>query len=218
MTVQFLLFLQTVLFVSVIGMHLTRKNSVVVMLYAVQSLVIAGELFYSSLVGASLLLLAVALATFLVKVVVPTYFFFGLIRKFRLHFSVSTYLSGPVTLVVLALFTAFSFSDFFRPLTVLAPASGQALLLAVAMMFVATFLIINRKGVLSQMGGVLSLENAIVAFAYVANLETSAGPQIGILFVILVWVAIATVFTSMIYEHFGSLDTSAMEFWKERPL
>ncbi len=45
-TPQFLLFLESVLFVSVIFMHLTRKNSVVVLLYAAQSLVIAGELFY----------------------------------------------------------------------------------------------------------------------------------------------------------------------------
>ncbi len=161
--------------------------------------------------------MAVALATFLVKVVVPTYFFFGLIQKYRLRFSVSTYLNGPLTLIALALLTAFSYSKFFRPLTVLAPQGGRALLLAVAMMFVATFLIINRKGVLSQMAGVLSLENAIVSFAYVANLEATAGPQIGILFVILVWVAIATVFTSMIYEHFGSLDTSAMEILEGAP-
>lgn len=65
------------------------------------------------------------------------------------------------------------------------------------------------------MVGVLSLENSIVLFAAVAGLESTAGPQIGILFDISVWVIIATVFASMMYTHFGSLNVSKMNSLKE---
>ena len=197
-------------------MHLAKKNFAVVSFYAAQSLIVAFALFYSSLMEGSLLLMAVTMVTFLVKVIIAPYFFFTLIKKHQIPFSVSSYLNTPTTLVVLALLTAFSSSHFLRPLTILAPDNGNALLLAVGMMFVSIFLIINRKGVLSQMVGILSLENAIVSFAYTAGLEATAGPQVGILFDLLVWIVIATVFASMIYQHFGSLDASAMQHLTER--
>lgn len=215
LTPQFLLFLETMLFVSVIFMHLAKKNFTVIFLYAAQSLMIAIALFYSSFREASFLLMVVTMATFLVKVIIAPYFFFGLIKRHQLQFSVSTYLNVPMTLIVLALLTAFSYSQFFRPLIILAPDNGNALLLALGMMFISLFLIVNRKGVLSQMVGILSLENAIVSFAYVTGLEATAGPQVGILFDILIWVVIATVFASMIYKHFGSLDASVMRHLKE---
>ena len=214
-TSEFLFFLETVLFLSVIFMHLAKKNFAVIFLYAVQSFIVTFILFSSSLKEDSLLLMAVATATFFVKVVIAPYFFFGLMKKHRLQFSVSTYLNGPMTLIVLTLLTAFSYSHFFRPLTILSPYDGDALLLAVGMILISLFLIVNRKGVLSQMVGILSLENAIVSFAYVTGLEASAGAQVGILFDILVWIVIATGFASMIYRHFGSLDASAMQHLKE---
>ncbi|HVY55664.1 MAG TPA: hypothetical protein VHC46_07910, partial [Thermodesulfobacteriota bacterium] len=187
----------------------------VVLLYSVQSLIIAVVLFYSSLKEASVLLVAAALATLFVKVVIIPHFFSGLIKKHRLQFSVSTYLNTPLTLIALMLLTALSYSHFFGPLTILAPDKENALSLAIAMVLVSIFLIINRKGALSQMIGILSLENAIVSFAYVAGLETTAGLQIGILFDIFIWVIIATVFASMIYRHFGSLNVSELKHLKE---
>jgi hydrogenase-4 component E len=214
-TSEFLFFLETVLFLSVIFMHLAKKNFAVIFLYAVQSFIVTFILFSSSLKEDSLLLMAVATATFFVKVVIAPYFFFGLMKRHRLQFSVSTYLNGPMTLIVLTLLTAFSYSHFFRPLTILSPYDGDALLLAVGMILISLFLIVNRKGVLSQMVGILSLENAIVSFAYITGLEASAGAQVGILFDILVWIVIATGFASMIYRHFGSLDASAMQHLKE---
>jgi hydrogenase-4 component E len=212
---QILFFMETLMFLSVVSMHLTRRNSSLIFLYTAQSLIISVALFRSSLHELSLMLMLVALITFAVKAILAPWFFFGLIRKHQLQFSVSTQLNAPMTLIVLAALTAFSFSHLFQPLAVLAPDNEKTLLLAMAMMFVSIFLIINRKGALSQMTGILSLENSIVSFAYVAGLESTAGPKIGILFDILVWVIIATVFASMIYTHFGSLDVSEMNQLRE---
>ena len=82
-------------------------------------------------------------------------------------------------------------------------------------MFLSLFLIINRKSALSQIVGILSLENSIVAFAIFAGLEQSLSLQIGILFDISVWLIIATVFMSMMYTHFGSLDVTDMKKLKD---
>jgi len=197
-------------------MQLARKTFTVIFLYSIQSLIIVFSLFYSSFKSGSLLLFGVAILTFLVKVVIAPYFFYRLVKKHKLNFSVSTYLNGPMTLIVVALLMAFSYSNFLSPLTILTTLSNEnAIQLAVGMIFISLLLIINRKGVLSQMVGILSLENAIVSFAYVAGLETTVGPQIGILFDILVWIVIAILFASTIYKQFGTLNASAMNNLKE---
>jgi hydrogenase-4 component E len=161
-----------------------------------------------------MLLLAIAVI-FVVKVLVAPRFFFGLVKKHQLKFSVSTYLNSPATLIVLALLTGVTYSQLFLPLTILSQNEGKTLLLAVATMFISIFLIINRRGALSQMIGILSLENGIVSFATLAGLEQAPGLQIGIMFDILVWIIIASVFASMLYRQFGSLDVTSMTHLKE---
>jgi len=208
-------FLEAVLFASVIFMHLAKKNYSVVSLYILQSLALVILLVCSSLKETSILLILAIVVIFAVKVVIAPRFFFGLIKKHQLKFSVSTYLSSPATLVVLALLTGVTYSHLLEPLAMLSRYEGNTLLLAVATMFISIFLIINRRGALSQMIGILSLENGIVSFAALAGLEQSPGLQIGIMFDILVWIIIATIFVSMIYHKFGSLDVASMQHLKE---
>jgi hydrogenase-4 component E len=215
LTSQSLFILEMLLFASVIFMHFAKKNIELIFLYAAQSLLIVVALLFSSLKEASSLLIAVTVLTFLVKVILVPYLSLRLTRRYKLQFSIKTYLNVPVTIIVLALLTAFAYSGLFRPFTILIPGNTNALLLATGMIFISIFLIVNRKGALAQIFGVLSLENAIISFAYVSGLETTAGLQLGILFDILIWILIAIVFSSMIYLHFGSQDTSAMQHLKE---
>ncbi|MDO8737111.1 MAG: hypothetical protein Q7K29_08555, partial [Thermoleophilia bacterium] len=142
---------------------------------------------------------------------VAPYFFFGLIRRHELKFSVSTYLNTPVSLLVIAVLLALTQSDFFETLSVLAESSKASLSLCFSTILISLFLSINRRGALSQMIGILSLENGIVAFAIFAGLEQSPGLQLGVTFNILIWVVIATVFASMIFRKFGSLDVTTMK-------
>lgn len=212
---QPLFFFETLIFLSVIFMHLSKKSASVIYLYMIQSFIVAILLFNSFVKDLSFALLFVAIIIFGIKVIIAPYFFFGLVKKHQLKFSSSTYLNGPSALIVLAVLTAITYSHLFRPLSALSPNNENSLLLAVAMMFISIFLMINRKGALSQMIGILSLENGIVSFASFAGLEQSPGLQLGILFDILVWIIIATVFTSMIFKQFGSLDVTTMRHLKE---
>lgn len=216
LSTQILFFLEALIFATVIFMHLSKKSSIVVSLYMVQSLVVSIFLFGAALKEASVVLGMVALLMFTIKVIVAPYFFRRLISRHQLIFSASTYLSEPLTLVALAVLSAFPHSQLFRPLAILSKENADALLLAAAAMLISMFLIINRKGVLSQMIGILSLENSIVSFAFLAGLEQTPGLQLGIIFDISIWLMIATIFASMIYEKIGSLDaTTLMRHLKE---
>src|SRR3989344_210544 len=202
-------FLESLIFATIVLMHVTKKNSSLVSLYALQSCAIVLMLFISSESNTILLLLAIFFI-FFTKVLFAPYFFLRLIKKNKLTFTSSTYLNTPLTLAILVLLTAFSHSYFLKRFLVVARFGEDTLLLALAMIFASLFLIINRKGVLSQMLGILSLENGIVSFSALAGLEHSPVLQFGVIFDIIVWVTIATVFISMIYQKFGSLDVTNM--------
>ena len=208
---QLLLFLEIVIFASAVFLHLTKKNSSAVRLYIAQSSAISLLLLLPAIEESSPLLVIAIIATITVKLFIAPYFFFGLIRKHRLKYSVSTYLNTPITVLIIAALVAFTRTDVFSPLAQLAVEGRNLLLLSVATIMISLFLIINRKGALSQMLGILSLENGIVSFALFAGLEQNPGLQLGITFNILIWIIIATVFISMIYRQFGSLDVTTMK-------
>ncbi len=205
----------TFIFAMAVLLHFTRKNTSAIRLYMAQSSAISVLLLASAFDRFTPLLIVAIIATVAVKIVIVPYFFYGLIKRHELTFSVSTYLNTPATLAVIAALLVLIQSDFFSPLAMLAPAGDKLLRLAFATILISLFLSINRRGAISQVLGILSLENGIVSFALFAGLEESPGFQLGITFNILIWVIIATVFASMIFHKFGSLDVTTMKKLKD---
>ena len=196
-------------------MHLAKKNSTVVWLYVLQSAAVVFLLIASSLAELSLLLVVALIATIVIKLFVAPNFFLKLITRHQLVFSATTYLNTPLTLFCLAAIVAFIQSFLRTPLTIFTQIDTSLLIIAVSAIFSSFFLIVNRKGALSQMIGILSAENSIVAFAIFAGLEQSPSLQLGIMFDLLVWILIASIFASMIYKQFGTLDVSEMRHLTE---
>ncbi len=206
------------IFLSVVFLHLTKKNTSAILLYILQSCAVAALLSLSLIEHFSFISVVAILATITVKIVLAPTFLWQLIRTHQLRFSSSTYLNNPLTLLVLALFVALTFSRLFAPLGNLSPENPTLVLLVVASLLSSLFLLINRKGAISQMLGVLSIENSIVAFALFTGLEQGPALQLGITFNILLWVSVATIFISMLYRQFGSLDVTLMKNLSENNL
>lgn len=216
MEYSFLQFLMiAAIFLSAVLLHITKRNSTVVLLYFIQSLAIAVLLFHPLVENFSPVIMLMAILTLAVKAVVAPLFFSRLIKRHKLKFSASTYLNTPLTLIVIAALAALTNSRIFSHIASIEPSGQKILSLAIAVILISFFLIINRKGAVSQIIGILSLENGIVAFALFSGLEQSPALQIGIMFDLLVWVIIAAVFISMIYKQFGSLDVTELKHLKE---
>lgn len=205
----------TLFFITTIFFHMAKKNIGVALAYGFQSLIVVILMIKAYAETGSLPLLAVALLLLAIKVITAPTFVIRLIKKHELKFMVSSYLNTPLTLIVVAGLTALAHSNIFAPLVSIIPVNQSFLSLALASLLISFFLIINRKGAISQIVGILSLENSIVAFAFFAGLEQAPALQTGIIFDIAIWVVIATVFLSMIYKHFGSIDVSAMKHLKD---
>lgn len=215
MNISFLQFLLSLMLLTVVFLHLTKKNFAAAMAYSVQSLVIVAVLLEAFIEEGNIYLFFIAWLVLIVKVILAPVFFSRLIKKHKLIFSVSTYLNMPLTLIIIAVLTFIAYSENFAPLTGLVPANQTLLSFALVSIFLSLFLIINRKGALSQIIGILSLENSILAFVFFAGLEQSPGLQAGVIFNIFVWIIIATTFMAMIYRHFGSLDVTSMKSLKD---
>lgn len=206
----FLQFLLGIMFLTIVFLHLSKKNFSASIAYGIQSLVIVLFFLNSFFETNNLVILLVVFLMLIVKVILAPLFFIRLIKKNALAFSVSTYLNTPLTIISIAILTFIAHYQKFSPLTSIVPANQDSLSLALSAMFLSLFLIINRKGALSQILGVLSLENSIVAFVIFAGLEQNPALQIGIMFNIGIWILIATIFMSMILKHFGTLNVSSM--------
>jgi len=208
-------FLSEIILLSVIFLLIMKKNLSAVSFYGLQSLVVVIILLNSFFETKDLLMLLVIFIMFIVKVIIAPLFFIRLIKKYALSFSVSTYLSTPITLIIITVLIFIAHSNKLIPLTSIVPDHQVLLSLVLSTMFLSLFLIVNRKGALSQIIGILSFENSIVVFAVFANLEQSASLQLGIIFDIFIWIMIASIFVSMLYKHFGTLNVSSMKKLKD---
>lgn len=208
---QLLFVLGSIVFISGVSLHLIKKNFLAVCLYIFQSLAIGALLLLSLFSNFSALLLLAVICTIVVKGIIAPFFFTKLIKKNQLQFSASTYLNTPLTLLSVALIVVAIRIIFLKALASFNEVNSDLLLLSLASIFVSVFVLINRKGALSQILGVLSLENSIVSFALFAGLEQSPALQFGITFDILVWVLVSSVFVTLIYKQFGTLDVTSMK-------
>lgn len=201
------------LFLLTILLHLARKNRSLVWLYAAHSLVLALILLVTSLQHNDPGLLVVVVLTLLIKVGLAYQYFGRLLRSNLLASASGSYLTLPLTLLGIIGITAFAHSERFQFLFATEPSVAASL--ALASTLIAFFLTINRQGALSQIIGVLALENGIIAFATFLGLKQSLLIEVGLAFDLAVWIIVAAVFVNMVQEQFGSIATTQMETLKE---
>jgi hydrogenase-4 component E len=204
-------FLDIIAFLAAVFMHLVKRSRSLVRLYALQSFAVAGTLFFLGFLEDERSLMLVGAITLLVKAVIAPVFFGKVLRKLSSAASATNYLSTPLTLFVLTGLVLFSYSKVFLPLATLYPQAFVSVALNISLIFISIFLLINRRGVFTQMVGMLSLENSIVLFAAFFGLHHPLPLEIGTLFDIVIWMVIASMFLGMIYRQFGTLSTADLK-------
>lgn len=204
-------FLDIVVFLAAVFMHLVKRSRSLVRLYALQSFAVAGVLFLVGFLGNDQSLMTVGVITLIVKAFIAPLFFRNVIRKLSAVSSATNYLNTPLTLFVLTGLVMLAFSKVFLPLASLYPQAFVSVSLNIAIVFISIFLLINRRGVFTQMVGMLSLENSIVLFAAFFGLRHPLALEIGTMFDIVIWMVIASTFMGMIYRQFGTLSTADMK-------
>ena len=205
------LFLDAFAFLLAILMHLTRRNANLVRLYLIQSFALTAILLLLGISAGEKSLLAMALLTLFVKVIVAPIFFFRVLRKIPgAEMSATNYLSTPQTLLVVMALVILSYSKIIVPLGASTPEMLGLFSLNMSLVLVSIFLLINRRGIFTQIVGILCLENSIVFLSTIVGVRQPVGLEIGMLFDIGLWIVVAMVFIAMIHTQFGTLSTTPL--------
>lgn len=212
---QIAFILAAITFASVVGINLVKKNSHMVILYIIQSLAISLMLGTEGALKGSIDLLIIALIVFLIKVIFAPYFFFRFVRKSQMNLLTSTYLSTPFTLICLIIIIFFTNSEVFTPLANYLGFNTPLTLMLFSSIFSSIFILINRRGSISQIIGMLSLENSIVAAGFFFGTTQTLIVEIGILFDLLVWIVLSSTFVEYIYRKLKTADVTTLNKMNE---
>ncbi len=201
------------LFLVTVLMHVARKNRSLVSLYLIHSFLLALILTVLAIVDKDPSVLIVVALTLVVKVWLASRYFGRLLGAHHLSTASGAYLNLPIPPLAITAITAFTHTERLQGLFLGEFSHISAL--ALATILIAFFLIINRQGALSQIVGVLALENGIIALAAYLGLKLSALVEFGLAFDLAVWISVATVFLGMVQQQFGSIATTEMDQLKE---
>lgn len=159
-------------------------------------------------------LLIPAILTFGLKTIAIPHVFFRVIRRLGIRKEVESYVNIPVTLLLAVLLVFVSFyvtrdGNFLKPV-----AFGECIPLAIATVFFGMLMMTTRKKAISQVLGLLLIENGLFLMAVTMTFGMPLLVEMGIFFDVLVAVMIMGIFVFKIRDAFESIDADDMTVLK----
>jgi hydrogenase-4 component E len=103
------------------------------------------------------------------------------------------------------------------PLPALGPATAQAVPAAIALMLVGLLMMVTRRKALSQVLGLLTLENGIYLAALVATRGLPLAVELAVAFDVLVGALLLAILTQRISQTFRSTNTDRLNALRDAP-
>ena len=138
-----------------------------------------------------------------------------LVTKIEIRREIEPFVNVPISVVVSGFLTLLAYvvaESFHRPDEVTAPASlgHNTLAVAIALFLIGFFMMVNRRKALTQVLGLLSLENGILLAAISLTYGMPLIVEIGIFFDVLVAALLLAILIYRIRETFDSMDVSKL--------
>lgn len=205
-------------FIASVLMHITRKNTSLVALYALQSLGLAVFLGLSAMQNGDRVLTVVALMTLIIKVILAPYFFYAIIKRSKIFFASGAHVGIPLSLVLI-LGLMFLSTKLLLPFVA---SLGSSVAIPVILypilisgILISLYFIVNHRDVFGQIVGILSLENWVMQTGVAIGVKHTLLLEVGMSFDIAVWIIIAVIFITRLHEKFGTLHISHLTHLKE---
>lgn len=197
------------MFLTVLLLAVARRISTSVLLFSLQSAIIAGEVFATAFQEKLFEAYVVGGLVVLIKVVAIPWAFFRLVDRLQTSRDVkaSTTPTQSVFVVTVMIYLAYAaVRSYGQAMHV----PEDALAAAVALILTGSFLMVSRRKALMQMLGLLVLENGIFLAALTTTFGMPLVIEIGIFFDILVGLFLMGIFTFRIRDTFDHLDVSRL--------
>ncbi|HHT9132774.1 MAG TPA: hydrogenase [Candidatus Tripitaka californicus] len=201
--------------VSMLGvvmlMSLCGRLVTLVYVYAFQSLLLAAIAFFASYTPHSHHLIWMVYLIIIVKVIVIPYVFLRIIETLTIKKEVEPYVSqlaSPLVasgLVILAYYSQQYVLQLHEGVVF-----SHCLSISIAVILIGFFLMITRKKAVTQMVGLMTMENGVFLCAMVLTSGMPMIIELGVSFDVLMGILIMGIFVFRIRETFASIDTSKL--------
>ncbi len=156
----------------------------------------------------------VAFLTFFIKCVTVPYFLAHISHKISVTKDTEKFFAVPTAVLISGLLIIFSYYVML-PLTIkLEPLTRGSLNTSVSLILIGLFLMMNRTFALTQVLGILIIENGL----FLAGIATTHGMplfiELGIFFDMIVGVVLMGILTNRISDSFETLDTNKLNLLK----
>jgi len=197
------------LFLTVLLLVVARRISTSVLLFSVQSAIIAAGVFATGFQERLAEAYVVGALVLLIKVIVIPRAFFSLVERLKTSRDVKAWTTPTQSVFIAAAMIYLSYAavhSYGQAVNV----PEDSLAAAVALILTGAFLMVSRKKALMQMLGLLVLENGIFLAALTTTFGMPLVIEIGIFFDILIGLLLMGIFTFRIRETFDHLDVSKL--------
>ena len=138
-----------------------------------------------------------------------------LVTKIEIRREIEPFVNVPISVMVAGLLTVLAYvvaESFHRPEEATTPSSlgHNTLAVAIALFLIGFFMMVNRRKALTQVLGLLSLENGILLAAISLTYGMPLIVEIGIFFDVLVAALLLAILIYRIRETFDSMDVSRL--------
>lgn len=196
---------------AVMLMSLCSRLVTLVYVYAFQSLLLAAIAFFASYTPHANHLIWMVYLIVIVKVVVIPYVFLRIIETLTIKKEVEPYVSqlaSPLVasgLIILAYYSQQYVLQLHEGVVF-----SHCLSISIAVILIGFFLMITRKKAVTQMVGLMTMENGIFLCAMVLTSGMPMIIELGVSFDVLMGILIMGIFVFRIRETFASIDTSKL--------
>ena len=158
---------------------------------------------------------AAALLTLVFKAVLLPLILERLVARIEIRQEIEPLVNIPISVIISGLLTLLAYvvaESFHRPDELTGPASlgHNTLAVAIALFLIGFFMMINRRKALTQVLGLLCLENGILLAAISLTYGMPLIVEIGIFFDVLVAALLLAILIFRIRETFDSMDVSRL--------
>lgn len=214
LTTSFIHFLGMMLLITSFALIASPQIAACVRFYAIHSFLLALITALVSYANHVPHLMIPALLTLVLKTIVIPQVFFRTIRRLGIRKEVESYVNIPFSLLLAVLIVFVSFYVTGDGKTLKSISSSEFMPLAVSMLLFGMLVMTIRKKALTQVLGLLLMENGLFLMAVTMTFGMPFLVEIGIFFDVLVGVVIMGIFVFKIRGAFEGIDVDQMTILK----
>ncbi|HUJ21894.1 MAG TPA: NADH-quinone oxidoreductase subunit K [Bryobacteraceae bacterium] len=183
--------------------------------FGVQSLLLAAVAATIAYFNHAPHIYVVAVLTLAVKAIFLPVVLERLVTKIEIRQEIEPLVNVPVSVIVTGLLTLLAYTvaeSFHRPEEAVGPAAlgHNVLAVAIALFLIGFFMMVNRRKALTQVLGLLCLENGLLLAAISLTYGMPLIVEVGIFFDVLVAAMVLAILIYRIRETFDSMDVSRL--------